>query len=143
MAEAFGVGVGIIGVIGRTIQIVQEFAKFTSDWQDAPNTVKSFMAELGTLKTVLSETNTDLLLNLDFAEAFHNRPSLLLSQLGTCAPPATDTKLMLESCQQKLEYVLRELKESTKGHRLGWERFKRALLTKDTREAVENFHRQC
>jgi hypothetical protein len=76
MAEAFGIGASIIGVIGygSTIQIVQVVAKFKSDWQDAPDNVKSFMAELGTLKTVLSETITNLLLNLDFAEAFRNLP---------------------------------------------------------------------
>jgi hypothetical protein len=113
------------------------------DWKDAPANIKNFMAQLGTLKTVLSETNTNICLNPDFAEAFHNRPSLLLSRLGSVAPSPTDTKLMLATCQRELECLLSELKKRAQGHRLGWERFKGAFLAKNIREAVDNLHRQC
>jgi hypothetical protein len=143
MAELFGNASAIVGVIGVTIQITQVVVKFGMDWEDAPVAVKAFMAELGTLKTILSETNTNILLNPDFAEAFQNRPSLLLSQLGPNAPLTSDTKLMLETCQRELEHLLKELKKRSQGHRLGWERFKGAFLAKDTRESVENLSRQC
>src|ERR1700722_11420282 len=75
MAEAFGIGAGIVGVIGLTIQITQVVVQFGLDWKDAPHDIKTFLAELQTLKTVLSETNTNILLNPDFADAFQNRPS--------------------------------------------------------------------
>jgi hypothetical protein len=143
MAEAFGIGAGVVGVISLTIQIAQVVIEFGLDWKDAPHDVKNFMVELQTLQIVLSETNKNLILNQDFAEAFEDRPSLLLSQLGTGAPSETSTKLMLASCQRELENLLGELKKSAKGHRVSWERFKRAFLAKHTKELVENLHRQC
>ncbi|KAH8680099.1 hypothetical protein BGZ60DRAFT_401309 [Tricladium varicosporioides] len=143
MADPFSTGAGIIGVISLTIQITQVVAQFGVDWKDAPENVKTFIAELGTLKNVLSETNTNLLLNPDFAAAFHNRPSLLLSQLGPSAPSTTDTKCMLKTCERELESLLKELKKRSKGYRLGWERLKGAFVAKDTRESVENLCRQC
>jgi hypothetical protein len=143
MADPFGTGAGIVGVIGLAIQITQVVVQFGMDWKDAPDNVKTFMAELGTLKTVLSETNTNLILNPDFKAAFQNRPSLLLSQLGPNAPSTTDINLMLEICRQKLDSMLNELKKRGQGHRLGWERLKGAFLAKDTRDSVENLCRQC
>lgn len=141
--DPFGTGAGIVGVIGLTIQITQVVVQFGMDWKEAPENVKTFMAELGTLKTVLSETNTNILLNPDFTEAFQGQPSVLLSQLGSNAPPTTDTKQMLEICHQKLESLLIELKKRGQGHRLGWERFKGAFLAKDTQNSVQNLCRQC
>jgi hypothetical protein len=143
MADPFGTGAGIVGVISLTIQITQVIIQFGMDWKDAPDNVRTFMAELGTLKTVLSETNTNILLNPDFEAAFQNRASLLLSQLGPNAPSTTDTKLMLETCHKELGYLLEELKKRGQGHRLGWERFKGAFLAKATRDSVENLCRQC
>jgi hypothetical protein len=133
----------IVGVIGVAIQITQIVAQFGLDWKDAPHDAKTFMAELQTLRTTLSETNTNLLLNSDFAEAFQNRSSLLLSQLGPNAPPTTETKLMLRICEKALKDLLNELEKRSKGHRVGWERMKGAFLSKSTRESVENLHRQC
>lgn len=143
MADPIGTGAGIVGVIGLAIQITQVVVQFGMDWKDAPENVKTFMAELGTLKTVLSETNTNIILNPDFAAAFQNRPSLLLSQLGPEAPLTTDTNLMLEICRRELDSMLKELKKRGQGHRLGWERLKGAFLAKDTRDSVENLCRQC
>ncbi|KFZ13947.1 hypothetical protein V501_03464, partial [Pseudogymnoascus sp. VKM F-4519 (FW-2642)] len=143
MAEPFGTGAGIVGVISLAIQITQVVVQFGMDWKYAPDNIKTFMAELGTLKTVLSETNTNIILNPDFEAAFQNRPSLLLSQLGPNAPSTTDTKRMLEICQRELDSLLKDLKNRGQGHRLGWERFKGAFLAKDTRDSVENLCRQC
>jgi hypothetical protein len=143
MADPFGTGTGIVGVISLAIQITQVVVQFGMDWKDAPDAVKAFMAELGTLKTVLSETNTNILLDTDFAEAFQSRPSLLLSQLGPDAPSTSETKLVLETCQKALECLLKELQKRSQGHRLGWERFKGAFLAKNTRESIENLSRQC
>lgn len=85
----------------------------------------------------------NILLNPDFAEAFRNRPSLLLSQLGPNAPSTTDTNIMLEDCRKNLESLLGDLKKRARGHRAGLERFKGAFLAKNTRESVENLHRHC
>jgi Cdc6-like AAA superfamily ATPase len=143
MADPFSIGAGIVGVIGLAIQITQVVVQFGLDWKDAPHDVKSFLVELQTLNTVLSVTNTNIILNPDFAEAFQNRPSILLSQLGPNAPSTTDTKLMLQICEKELKDLLKELEKRAKGHRVGWERLKGAFLAKNTRESVENFHRQC
>ncbi|RDW85168.1 hypothetical protein BP6252_02758 [Coleophoma cylindrospora] len=143
MAEAFGIGAGIVGVVGLAIQVSQVIVQFGMDWKDAPDSVKAFMAELGTLKTVLSETYTNILVNRDFEAAFSSRPSLLLSQLGPNAPPTTDTNRMLDRCRTDLQSLLNELKKRGQGHRLGWERIKGAFLAKGTRESVENLCRQC
>jgi hypothetical protein len=143
MADPFGTGAGIVGVISLAIQITQVVVQFGIDWKDAPENVKTFMAELGTLKTVLSETNTNIILNPDFTAAFQNRPSLLLSQLGPEAPLTTDTNLMLEICRRELDSMLKELKKRGQGHRLGWERLKGAFLAKDARDSVESLCRQC
>jgi Cdc6-like AAA superfamily ATPase len=143
MADPFSIGAGIVGVIGLAIQITQVVVQFGLDWKDAPHDVKSFLVELQTLNTVLSVTNTNIILNPDFAEAFQNPPSILLSQLGPNAPSTTDTKLMLQICEKELKDLLKELEKRAKGHRVGWERLKGAFLAKNTRESVENFHRQC
>ena len=143
MAEAFGTGAGIVGVISLLVQISQVVVKFGMDWKDAPDNVKAFMAELGTLKTVLSETNTNIVLNPVFEAAFPNRPSIVLSELGPNAPSTTETKRMLEICRKDLSCLLADLKKKEQGHRLGWERLKGAFLAKDTRESVENLCRKC
>ena len=143
MADPVGAGAGLVGVIGLAIQITQVVVRFGTDWKDAPENIKSFMNELGTLQTVLSVTNTNILLNPDFAAAFQNRPSVLLSQLGPNALPTTDTNLMLETCLKGLESLLKELKRSGQGHRLGWEKLKTAFKSQGTRESVENLCRQC
>ena len=114
MAEPFG----IVGVISLTMQIAQVVVHFGLDWKEAPHDVKAFLAELQTLKTILSETNTNLLLNSDFEAAFQNRHSLLLSQLGPNAPSTTDTKAMLSACHKELESLLKELKKRAKRHRV-------------------------
>jgi hypothetical protein len=143
MADPFRIGAGIVGIISLTIQITQVVVQFGLDWKNAQHDVEIFMAELQSLKTILSETNTNTLLNPDFAEAFQGRNSLLLSRLGTDVSSATDTKLMLATCQKGLENLLSELKKRAKGRRVGWERFKGAFLAQDTRESVENLHQQC
>jgi hypothetical protein len=136
-------GARIIGITSLVIQITQVVVQFGVDWKDALDNVKTFIAELGTLKTVLSETNINILLNPDFESAFQNRPLLLLSQLGPNAPLTTDTNMMLEICRRKLDSLLKELKKRSQGHRLGSERLKGAFLVKDTRDSVENLCRQC
>ncbi|RYP27804.1 hypothetical protein DL767_007516 [Monosporascus sp. MG133] len=138
MADPFG----IIGVIGVATQIIQIGVQFGLDWKDVPADARSFINELQALKTVLCETNMNIVLNQDFGDAFHGRHSTLLSQLGA-ATRTTDTQLMLSACRGELEKLLKDLKKRAQGHRLGWEQIKGAFLAKKTREAVENLHRQC
>lgn len=137
MADPFG----IIGVIGVASHIIQIGVQFGLDWKDAPTDTKSFMTELQALKTVLSETNANVILNQDFVDAFHGRHSTLLSQLGTAQD--TDTKRMVSACQVELGNVLQDLRKRAQGHRVGWERLKGAFHARKTKEAVENLHRQC
>jgi hypothetical protein len=92
---------------------------------------------------MLSETNANILLNLDFEAAFQNRPLVILSQLGSNTPSTIDTNRILEICRKELSLILIKLGKRAQGSRLGWERFKEAFLTKDTRELVENLYRQC
>ncbi|KAH7144600.1 hypothetical protein B0J13DRAFT_635874 [Dactylonectria estremocensis] len=72
---------GIIGAIGVAAHITHLLMKLGLDWKSAPADARAFVDELQTLKTVLSETNTNLILNPDFVEAFHGRHSAVLSQL--------------------------------------------------------------
>ena len=97
------------------------------------------MNKLGTFQNVLSVTNTNILLNPDFAAAFQNQPSVLLSQMGPNAAPTTDTNMMLETCWKELALLLKELQKSREGHRLGWDRLKAAFKAKGRAESVENF----
>ncbi|RDW77988.1 hypothetical protein BP5796_05840 [Coleophoma crateriformis] len=143
MAEAFGIGAGIVGVVSLAIQVSQVIVQFGMDWKDAPDSIKAFMAELGTLKTVLSETHTNILVNRDFEAAFSSRPSLLLSELGPNAPPTTNTNRMLDRCRRDLQSLLNELRKRDQGHRLGWDKIKGAYLAKGTRESIENLCRRC
>lgn len=142
MAEAFGIGAGIVGVLGLTIQITQAVVQFGLDYKNAPTDVRSFMRELQSLKTVLSETRTNLE-DPNFKEAFQDRPSILQSEIGPNAPTTTETKMSIDSCKAELENVLDELKKRDKGHRIGWERFKGPFLAKSTRTSIDNLRHHC
>src|SRR5690606_16170423 len=98
----FGIAAGVGGVISLAIQIIQITVHFGLDWKDAPADAKSFAAELQALKTVLSETYTNINFNKDFADAFHSRYSALLSQLGPLAH-GTDTMSMVSACEAELK----------------------------------------
>ena len=143
MAEAFGVAAGVVGVLGLAIQITQVVAEFGLDWKDAPADVEGFRRELQSLKTVLSETNTNLLLNPDFKEAFENRRSALLSELGPDAPPGAETALSIKSCKDELQGLLDELKKKGKGRIMGWEKLKSAFLNKRAQSSVDKLRHQC
>lgn len=138
MADPFG----IIGVIGAAARIIQVVVQFGLDWKDAPAEVRSFVTELQTLKTVLSETNTNIILDPDFVSAFEGRRSLLLSQLGDAAQESNG-RILASACKKELDIFLEDLEKRTRGHRIGWERLKGAFLAKKTKEAVESLHRQC
>jgi hypothetical protein len=143
MAEPFSTTSAILGVVGVAIQITQTLVQFGKGWKGVPEDVKTFVVELGTLQTILSELHSKFVVNPDFAEAFQSGPSLLLSQLGPNGQSMSNTKHMLERCKKELEYLLEELKKRSQGHKLGWERLKGAFLARDTRESVENLSRQC
>ena len=143
MAEALGVASAIVGILSLTIQISQIIVQFGLDWKDAPKEAKALMSELQSLKTILSETQTSLLLNPDFKDAFQNRSSILLSELGPNAPPTTETKLSIANCEHELNHLLDELKKRGNGHRLGWERLKTPFCAKTLQQSIDKVHRQC
>ena len=137
MADPFS----IIGVIGVAAQLIQMSVEFGLDWKDAPEDTKSFIVELQSLKTILSETNTNILINPEFKKAFDGKHSAMLSQLGATAQ--SETKKMLLDCRTELESVLQGLTKSAQGHRMGWERIKSAFKSTRMRETVEKLNRQC
>ncbi|KAH6989799.1 hypothetical protein BKA56DRAFT_259996 [Ilyonectria sp. MPI-CAGE-AT-0026] len=141
MAEAFGIGAGVVGIIGLTIQIAQVVVQFGLDCNDAPDNVKKFMAELRGLNAVLSQINSSIVVNPEYAAAFEGRSSLLLSQLH--ASPSQVPKSLLQTCQEELEKLLAELKKRDKGGKWGLTRLKVAFFAKNTRDAVEDLHRKC
>ncbi|KAL8819306.1 MAG: hypothetical protein Q9191_007761, partial [Dirinaria sp. TL-2023a] len=143
MAEALGGASGIVGILSLTIQISQVIVQFGLDWKDAPKEAKALMSELQSLKTILSETRTNLLLSPDFKDAFQDRPSILLSELGPNAPPTTETKLSIQSCEDELSRLLEELKKRGKGHRLGWERLKAPFCAKGLQKSIDKVQRRC
>ncbi|KAK4442326.1 ankyrin repeat-containing domain protein [Podospora aff. communis PSN243] len=135
---------GIIGVIGVASQIIGFAINSGLDWKEAPDDVRGFLAELAGLKTVLAESATNLARNEDFKNAFHGRHSAFLSQLASpAAQGTTNMEALLETCRQELEALLRDLEKSEKGHRMGWNRFKRAFLSSRTRESVQDVCRRC
>lgn len=138
MADALG----IIGVIGLAGQILQLTVKFGLDWKDAPEDAKSFLKEIQSLRTVLSETHSNILIDEDFKAAFEGRRSALLAELGD-PTQSTSTSSLIDACRLQLEDVLFNLKKRTQGHRLGWERLKSVFTIKKTRETVEDLQRRC
>jgi hypothetical protein len=142
MAEAFGVGAGVVGVIGLTIQISQIVFRFGLNWKDAPVNVTKFKAELDSLNAVLSQINSSIMLNPEYAAASEGRSSLIISQLGSMSS-TTDPKLTLNTCRRGLQALLDKLNKRIKEQGQSWEQLKAAFLTKNTREAVEDLQRQC
>ena len=142
MADPFG----IVGVIGVVSQIAQLAVKLGLDWKDAPVDVKRFITEIHTLKTVLSETHANILVNDEFKNAFDGRHSTFLAQIGDPAKPTnppTNTSAMVSACKHELDSLLDDLTKRAQGHRVGWERLRGAFLARKTRETVENLQRQC
>ena len=137
------IGFGVVGVVGLALQITQTVVQFGLDWKDAPHDVKVFKAELEALRTALSETCTNLVLNTSFATAFEGRYSALLSQLGPTAPSTSETSVMLRNCEEELKSLITELKNRGTGHRIGWKRIKATFLSTKTRQSVTDLSRQC
>src|SRR5271168_3270416 len=132
MAEAFGLASGIVGVVGFAIQMTQVIIQFGLQWKDAPKDAKSFMLELQSLKSDLSELYTNILYNSEFSKAFQGHPSSLLSQLGPDAPSTTDAIRTLREYTDSMKALTEKLEKRSQGHRLGWERIKGAFLAADT-----------
>ena len=146
MADPFSIASGIVGVLGLTISITQIVVQFGLDWKDAPKEAKSIISELQSLKIVMLEiekAESHLLLNTDFIDAFQDRPSVLLSELGPNARATTETKLSIKVCKQELETLLDKLEKVGKGDRVGWERLKAPFLVKDLQKSIDKANRQC
>ncbi|KAF4998533.1 hypothetical protein FDECE_11751 [Fusarium decemcellulare] len=141
MAEAFGIGAGAVGVVGLTIQISQVVVQFGLDWKDAPKNIKTFIDEIQNLNAVLSQIDSSIRLNPDYAAAFRGSSSILFSPLGN-PPSGSGLKSPLEICQDELTTMLTELKRKRKDQHRSWERLKNTFLAKNTRDAVEGLHRQ-
>ncbi|KAI0430525.1 hypothetical protein F5Y09DRAFT_307452 [Xylaria sp. FL1042] len=142
MAEAFGIGAGVVGVISLTIQVAQVAVQFGLDWKKAPDNIKRFRTGLLNLNAVLSQINSSILVNPEYAAAFEGRSSLLLSRLDT-PPSESGSKSLLRTCEDALKALLDKLERKDKTKKWDWERLKDAFLAKDTREAVEDLHREC
>lgn len=143
--EPFEVATGVVGVVSLIIQITQTIVQLGLDWKEAPDNVKASITELQALKTVLSETNTNLTVNPEFANAFGNQHSAVLSQMGAMGSSPSGITALVEMCNNELNDLLKELRRRSEKHerRLSWERVKSAFLAKTMRESMENLHRQC
>ncbi|KAK1469213.1 hypothetical protein CMEL01_00980 [Colletotrichum melonis] len=140
MADPFG----IIGVIGVAGQIIKAGVKLGIDWKAAPSDVRSFLGELETLKTVLSETHTNIILNQEFKDAFEGRQSTVLSYLAdgnSSSDPSTPG--LISVCRIELEDLFTKLQKQSEGHRLGWDRLKGAFRSERTHAAVDDLQRRC
>ena len=143
MAEAFGVGAGIVGVLGLTIQIAQVVFQFGSDWKDAPKDLKDFVNEVQSLKVVLSETNTNFIQDKDFNEAFRGRRSILLSRLGANAPRTDEIGISVASCEANLKEFLDDLRKRADVHKFSFKRLKEPFLAQKTRQSVASLRHHC
>ncbi|KAJ3525470.1 hypothetical protein NM208_g11628 [Fusarium decemcellulare] len=112
-----------------------------TDWKDAPKNIKIFMEEIQNLNAVLSQIDSSIRLNPDYAAAFRGSSSLLFSRLGN-PPPGSGLKSPLEICQDELTTMLVELKRKSECQHRSWERLKSTFLAKNTRDAIEDLHRQ-
>lgn len=143
MAEAFGVGSGVVGVVSLGLQVSGMIHKFGLDFKDAPEEVKRILLELSTIQTILLEVQNRVISNQDIGNAFAapQRSSLL-----THLDPSnnTDGARMMQEYGKELVKLMEELKKlSDKGaKRMGWSRIKTAFLSPQTQEAVGVFHRQ-
>jgi hypothetical protein len=95
----------LLGVIGAVVQFIQTSDKLGLAWKDAPQDVKNYIHGLQSLKTSLSELNTNVLVNKDFADAFHGRHSALLSELDPLH--YTSALRMVAGCKVEVEDLLR------------------------------------
>ncbi|KAI8632475.1 ankyrin repeat-containing domain protein [Xylariaceae sp. FL1651] len=144
MAEPFSLGASIIGVVGLTIQIGELLVKFGMNWSHAPEDVKHLIVEIQTLKTTLSITYTNAIINPNFKEAMEGVESALLTHFKQKAwNSGKQVDFTITTCKSRLEKLLVELNKASKGHQFGWHRIKTAFLASDIREAVEDLHRQC
>jgi hypothetical protein len=130
---------GIVGVIEVAGQVLEYTSKFDSSWTDAKEEAKSFIFEVGALRTTLLRVH-NLLSDPKFANALEKDSSALLSELDPLHD--TDTTVLLSICKDELQSLLTKLKKRTDGHRFGWECLKAALDGGKACEAVENLHRR-
>jgi hypothetical protein len=103
------------------------------------------MAELQILKTALSETNTNLILNPEFRKAFADQPSALLSQLQgySTGSDKSQAEIATSECRNELNKLLVKLEKRGRGHKIGWERFETPFLLPSARQSVKNLYRLC
>lgn len=134
MADPFS----IIGLLGVVEQIVENCVKLGINWKDIPSDAKKFIEELLALKTTLSVTHTNLVLNRNFVEAFKGQPSAVLAYYGGLG---ADTSAMVTICKAELEKGLKRLTKLAVGNPV--ERLKAAFQSEKTRQAVEQLYRQC
>jgi hypothetical protein len=132
---------GIVGVIGVAVQLIQTCTKLHSDWKNAPADAKNFILELQNLKTILSEMNRNVIENPEFAKAFYGKHSSLLAEFDP--QRKTETRAMLSVCKDELDGLLQRLEKRRDGPRLGWERLKAAFDGPGARQAVTNLQRRC
>lgn len=138
MADPFGI-IGLVTVVDKVLRAAVELWK---GWKDAPETARNFVGDLEALKTVLSETSVNILLHPDFKDAFHRRPSTLLTHPASEDDADATTNIML-SCQGELEGMPRALEGSGKGGRLaGWDRLRSVFSAKSTGDKVKSLQQR-
>lgn len=143
MADPFSVGAGILGVISLTIKISEVVFKSGLAWKDAPKDVRTFVVELQSLQTTLSDMQTKLISSSSFEEAFDTNGSALLSHLRANDTSKDTIKEAFENCQAQLTELLHSLKANEADQRFGWDRLKSAFLSRSTHDVISQLSRQC
>ncbi|KAI5457861.1 hypothetical protein BGZ63DRAFT_70523 [Mariannaea sp. PMI_226] len=132
---------GLIGLIGLAGQVLNSMIQLGLDMKDAPSEARDFVRQLQVLKTAISETNTNLVLNSDFREAFQGRHSTILSELDSTTE-LTDTQSMVSACVDELKAMIETLKKRSQ-NKINWTRIKSGFVAQKTKDAVDNLERQC
>lgn len=132
----------IVGGIGVVVQLSQIIIRLAHDWKDAPQSAKSFVAELEALRSILEHTTTNLVLNSEFVNAFEGRDSALLKHLGDDREPHSTIRQSLDTCQRELENLVAVLRKRASNHKFGLDRIKSAFVAGDLRNAVSQLTRQ-
>ena len=140
MAEVLALAASVAGILGLTVQITQCVKKISSDLKDAPADMRSLIAELQTLKTVLSELQANLLYNPDFKDSFNERPSALL---GDDALESSEISASINSCKTELEDLLFNLSKGDKKHGFGWDRLNSLSLVKKAQKSMDRLRSHC
>jgi hypothetical protein len=139
ITEKIANGAGISSLI---LQIYQFVRDPSLDWKHAPESVKSFLAELKSFEIVFSMLQSIPEVDQRITEASDGQFLLTLHQTGTDTSRDSHIETMLIDCQKQLEHLMQDLQERSVGNQFGWDRFRAAFEAKAIRDSVSDLLRR-